>query len=247
MKKQLRILIGDTGGSFAVAMASAFCREGDWAVVRQQTEPELTEAIRKEHPDLLILDGCMIPLNPIAFVRQLRETSDLTVMALIHRQNSFLEKELTELGVLCRRFPENPTELRREIRKHFGTAAFSGTRIDLTGMEIRLTRLLQSVGVPFNLQGFHFLRCAIRHAMSEPYCSGCMMNRIYPAVAEDMNSTPARVERSIRHAITHAWETVQPENMPYPFRIHNHRMTNSEFIALAVEYMRSGIAEQICG
>ena len=100
---------------FCVAMASAFCREGDWAVVRQQTEPELTEAIRKEHPDLLILDGCMIPLNPIAFVRQLRETSDLTVMALIHRQNSFLEKELTELGVLCRRFPENPTELRREI------------------------------------------------------------------------------------------------------------------------------------
>lgn len=248
MNKQLRILIADTGSSFAVLMANAFCLEGDWAIVRPQNEAILSDTVEKEHPDLLILDAVPLSMDLTEYVPTLQSRfPNLTVLVLIHRRNSFIEKLLREMGVMCRRFPENPTELRADIRAHFYDDKSGTRRIQIPDPEIRLTRLLHSVGIPSNLRGFHYLRCAIRFALNEPFCSGCMMHRIYPAVAEEMHSTPARVERSIRNAIAHAYETDQHDERPSLFASSNHRWKNSEFISLAVEYLRDYERQRNCG
>lgn len=248
VKKQLRILIADTGSSFAVLMANAFCLEGDWAIVRPQHEDILTETVEKEQPDLLILDAAPLSLDLTEYVPFLQSRfPNLTVLVLIHRRNSFIEKLLREMGVMCRRYPENPTELRADIRAHFSEGTDSTRRIEIPDPEIRLTRLLHSIGIPANLRGFHYLRAAIRCALNEPFCCGCMMHRIYPAVAEEMHSTPARVERSIRNAIAHAYETECPDDCPLLFSSAKRRWKNSEFISLAVEYLRDYEHQRSCG
>ncbi|MBQ8921454.1 MAG: sporulation initiation factor Spo0A C-terminal domain-containing protein [Oscillospiraceae bacterium] len=248
MKKQLRILIGDTGSVFAVSMANAFVSEGDWAIVRPQNPQSILEALEKEHPDILILNADPVSDDLLEYIPELRSRfRNLTVFALLHRRSSYTEKLLREMGIICRRFPENPAEMRREIRDYFRFCGSSLLRFDVSEPELCLSRLLQAAGVPANLQGFHFLRSAIRHALKEPYCSGCMMHRIYPAVAEEMNSTPTRVERSIRNAIAHAWDNVQQEGGCLIFPDMKRRLTNSEFIACAVEYLRVVEQQYLCG
>ena len=56
--RQLRVLIGDTGGLAAITLADLFVSDGDWAVVRSQNESAIFEAVRRERPDVLLLDGC---------------------------------------------------------------------------------------------------------------------------------------------------------------------------------------------
>ena len=56
MNRQLRILIGDIGDEFAANIAAAFSASGDWAVTRLQRHDRLTEAVRTEHSDVLILN-----------------------------------------------------------------------------------------------------------------------------------------------------------------------------------------------
>ena len=77
--------------------------------------------------------------------------------------------------------------------------------------------------------------------------SGCVMNLIYPAVAEMLRTTPSRVERSIRHAINQAWENAD-RKICLGFGIQDgHRMTNSEFISFAVDWLRTGQSERQYG
>ncbi len=83
--------------------------------------------------------------------------------------------------------------------------------------------------------------------MQKPTCSGIMMNQIYPAVAQEAHSTPTRVERAIRHAILQAWESSDGRFSWHFGQMKNHRMTNSEFIAFTVDWIRTERTSKLCG
>ena len=62
---------------------------------------------------------------------------------------------------------------------------------------------------------------------------------VYPYVAKKYNSTPSRIERCMRTAITHFWESdgrAKFETIAgFPVE---RKPTNSEFISLSAEYIR---------
>lgn len=65
----------------------------------------------------------------------------------------------------------------------------------------KLDKAMLELGHPENLLGTAFLRRAV-----EIYQPGMAMTKVlYPAIAREVNSTPSRVERNMRHTIGVAW------------------------------------------
>ena len=73
-----------------------------------------------------------------------------------------------------------------------------------------------------------------------------MMNfvtkKLYPRIAQDYETTPSRVERSIRHAIEVAWSRgnveILHEIFGYTICSERGKPTNSEFMALITDCLK---------
>lgn len=73
-------------------------------------------------------------------------------------------------------------------------------------------------GISVHIKGFDCLVEAVRLMREDKSYKYNITKRLYPDIANMLNETPTKVERAIRHAIDKA----------------KIRMTNSEFIAMAV-------------
>ncbi len=242
MQKQQRILIGDIGNAFATICADHFRRRGVWATTCPQGIEELRAAIRRDHPDMLLLSTDSLFMDYTYFADEIHRIYDIRVTLLVSTENAFLEHSVHRAGIDCLMMPANMNELALLLTKQFRLSCHGEdeqpSKMDL---EIEITNLLYGFGISANLRGFHYLRRAIMTAYAISGRSSVMMTDIYPAVAERFQSTVGRVERAIRHAITQAW------NMPisdqaFSYRrlpvMQNHKPTNSEFIAFAVDRLK---------
>jgi two-component system response regulator (stage 0 sporulation protein A) len=65
----------------------------------------------------------------------------------------------------------------------------------------KIDQYMKELGHPENLSGTDYLRSAVR-----AYEQGMSLTKeLYPAIAKAAGSTPARVERAMRHSIETAW------------------------------------------
>ena len=247
MDKQNRILIGDIGDQFAVNAAFAFRKAGDWAVTRRQTHEDMLRSLRYEHPDVLILNLTVPTMHFPHFAENVLQLSDIEIVALFQKKDPYMERLLSQQNVHCIKFPADGSSLVRETHRICGLSASHAQDYPTEDPEVEVTKLLRSFGIPANLRGFYYLRTAILIAVQKPSCSGILMNQIYPAVAQKLHSTPARVERGIRHAILQAWENNNGCFNMYFGPASNRRMTNSEFIAFTVDWIRTERASKLCG
>jgi two-component system response regulator (stage 0 sporulation protein A) len=103
--------------------------------------------------------------------------------------------------------------------------------------EHAVTEIINSVGVPAHIRGYHYLRDAIIRIVDEP--EKPKLNKlIYESVAEKFNTTASRVERSIRHAIEVAWIRGDTNAMrKYIAYTNKKKPTNSEFIAHISDFL----------
>ncbi|MDD6142256.1 MAG: sporulation initiation factor Spo0A C-terminal domain-containing protein [bacterium] len=110
-----------------------------------------------------------------------------------------------------------------------------------------LYSLFLQLGIPANKRGFHHLREAVKLALEEPTLQHHLMHGLYPKVAKRFGTTVCCVERSIRTAITSAWNRGRPDLIekhlgrgvitPYE------KPTNGEMISLIAENVRLLIQE----
>lgn len=103
-------------------------------------------------------------------------------------------------------------------------------------IEGTITELLHELGVPANLKGYQYLRCAILEAYQDMDLLGKVTKTLYPKVASEYQTTPSRVERGIRHAIEVAWNRGNIQAIHkifgYTISVERSKPTNSEFIAM---------------
>ena len=107
-------------------------------------------------------------------------------------------------------------------------------------LPVRVTDILQDIGFVPNMKGFKYIRSAveaINAAESIPLSRG-----IYKEVALIYNTTPACVERCIRHAIEHAWLKgdidLQHELFGYTVSDARGKPTNSELICMLADVVK---------
>ena len=96
-----------------------------------------------------------------------------------------------------------------------------------------------TVGIPANAQGYQYLRSAIILVFQHPDYTNAITKQLYPIVAKQFDTTPARVERSIRHAIEIAWNRGKIDKINGVFGIElfgkYDKPTNGELIALMAD------------
>lgn len=109
-------------------------------------------------------------------------------------------------------------------------------------LEMRITEILHSLGIPAHIKGFTYLRRAITMSVSDPDVINYVTKMLYPGVAKAYGTTTSRVERAIRHAIEVAWDRgdVDMLNRYFGYTISRQRgkPTNSEFIAMIADKLR---------
>lgn len=93
---------------------------------------------------------------------------------------------------------------------------------------------LESFGIPKNINGYLYLKTAIELAAENFDLVMNMVSGLYPAIAAACETTPSRVERSIRYAIEYSWNSKNPIIRSF-FR---HKPCNSEFIAFISDRTR---------
>lgn len=111
-------------------------------------------------------------------------------------------------------------------------------------LERTVTEIIRNIGVPPNIKGYRYLRTAVMLAAEDITVLDSITKRLYPAIAKSNQTTPTRVERAIRHAITTAWEKQNGNSKAIEDILHckisfdGERPTNSELIALISDSLR---------
>lgn len=111
--------------------------------------------------------------------------------------------------------------------------------------EIR--ELLEQLGLARKEKGFERLSYAIAVTAQEFERAGSVTKLLYPDLAKHFQTTPEKVERSLRHLIEKSWEKGEKTRFEELFGYHRDnseiRPTNSEYIAILADWIRSGSYE----
>lgn len=205
---------------------------------------ELDQSVKAVCPEVLVLDAAFPGEEAPALVRLAARASEgelppiLVLLSpsdepkapeLLHAGASYyLVKPLSFETVVAR-----VEQLSRGAQRWFG-ARRNRTR-QLEGSEARVAELLSELSIPRHFRGFTYLQEAILLVLEEGGTLRGVTTHLYPAIARKHGVSPAEVERSLRHAIEHAW-TYGKLDLLYGFfgpavDARKGKPTNSSFIA----------------
>ena len=107
--------------------------------------------------------------------------------------------------------------------------------------------LLEQLGLDRKEKGFERLSYAIAVTAKEFERAGSVTKLLYPDLAKHFQTTPEKIERSLRHLIEKSWEKGEKTRFEELFGYHRdnseNRPTNSEYIAILADWIRSGSYE----
>lgn len=239
--EKIKVLIGDDTAEDGVKIASKLREMGLFAYTRRKDGNVILEAVRKNCPDVVVIDLTLPNLDAIALMRKINEhmVRKPAFIIISSIKNNFIERQVIEGGAsyfIVRPYePENLCSVIKSLVRKNDTS-------DCTDMEIVVTDIIQHLGVPAHIKGYHYLRTAILEAVENRSVMESVTKQLYPKVAEKYDTTASRVERAIRHAITVAWDRCDIEVLNSFFGctvdIERGRPTNSEFIALVTDKLR---------
>ena len=239
--KRIKVLICDDSSSNGVKVAATL-REYDMiAFTRKKHSRAILDSIINDTPDVVILDLTLQDTDAIWLMDHVRDTLVKTPVFIVvsEIQNSFIERQVIENGASY--FLAKPYDIQSlpSIIKSVCTVPLTA---GYTDTEIMVTEIIQKLGVPAHIKGYHYLRTAILSAIDNSKLMECVTKLLYPCVAQKYETTSSRVERAIRHAIEIAWDRGNSEviNSFFGYTIDNYRgrPTNSEFIALVTDKIR---------
>lgn len=121
------------------------------------------------------------------------------------------------------------------------------TKKNTRNTERKVANLLTELGMPHNLIGYSYVKKAILISMENREYLYKITRLIYPRIAKDFCTNSSSVERGIRHAIEVAWDRGDLETLQkyFGYTVSNTKgkPTNSEFIAMLVDYMNDTLDE----
>lgn len=240
-KETIKVLVGDDTAEKGVHIASELRDAGMYAYTRRNSGELIKRSIIGERPDVVILDLTLSDTDALTLIHSLREEADETPAFIVMSDldNRFIEKQVLSNGASYYLTKPYTAEELAGIVSSLADRNTEGSKKDI---ELMVTDVIRRVGMPANIKGYYYLRSAIMKAADNRYILEGVTKNLYPAVAKQFNTTSARVERAMRHAIETAWVKSGMEGFietfGCPFMSERDRPTNSEFIALAADKLR---------
>ena len=204
-------------------------------------------AIINTSPNFVVIDAYSVSEGAVEIVKSINlSPMSKKPMFLVGNctENEYERQEFKNAGVFS--FLETPmtagslTSSLISLSQMFATMT-KALKTPENYAESTVSELIHNIGVPANIKGYHFLRTAILMCIDNTENLHSITKLLYPNVAKLHNTTPARVERAIRHSIEATWNRGNPDaiHIVFGYRPNNHpKPTNSEFIAMITDNLR---------
>lgn len=262
----IRVLLADDNRDFVEILREYISTQADMVLAGvAYNGNDALEMIRKEEPDVVVLDIIMPHLDGLGVMEKLGTVGNKPRVIIL---TSFGQENMTQRAVQLGADyyilkPFDLETLGKRIRQLVGsseiTPSINPSTRSLTAssepltektsgskttkvVEVEVTKMIQQMGVPAHVKGYQYLRDAIVSVINDVSLLGAVTKELYPMIAKKYNTTPSRVERAIRHAIELAWDRGNIEFMNkffgYTINVDRGKPTNSEFIAMVADKLR---------
>lgn len=204
------------------------------------------EEVLKCRPDVLVTETFLQYVDALGVAQSIMQNGAIKkplIAAIANTGNSAFERELTKAGVDCCFIRPVDAHIMAQRIKTLARSSFTESALPPAGnIDATISNMLREIGMPAHIKGYPYVRRAIKMCVENDEMMSSVTKVLYPAVAKEFNSTPSRVERSIRHAIEAAWDRgdIDVLNSYFGYTIQNDRgkPTNSQFIATLTDDIR---------
>ncbi|MFW5786729.1 MAG: sporulation transcription factor Spo0A [Halanaerobiales bacterium] len=251
MDKKIKIIIVDDNREFCHLLKDFLHENENFVVVDMAYNGnEGLKIIEENDADVLILDLIMPHLDGIGVMEEMKNkglNKDMKTIVLTAFGQEDVTKKVVELGAnyyimkpfdLDKLADRIKQMMQSSKEEEFIVSGDADREIDL---DVRITEIMHKLGVPAHIKGYLYLREAIELVIKNIDMLGAITKKLYPAVAENFDTTPSRVERAIRHAIEVAWERGNEDALNRYFGntlTDGNKPTNSQFIAKIADKLR---------
>ena len=216
--EKMKLMIADADDPFVELAGHYLSSTPDVEILgRMRSGREALRRIRTDQPDAVLFDLILPELDGISLLRGVmdlpfppamicctRFNSDVALEAARTYGASFLMYKPVELKALHTTIIAC-TQLHRNVRRANRAALDTGAGSAPQFAHIR--NYLVSLGIPSKLIGCGYLAEAVRLAAADVSLTRNLSKGLYLEIARSMNTTPSRVERCIRNAISVAYQS----------------------------------------
>lgn len=269
MEYKTKVLVADDNQKMVDMLKDLIGMQKDMEFVGFANDGQEALGMLKEtNADVLLLDMVMPKRDGFGVLEQLRKEpmeKQPVVIVVSAAGSERITEEAISLGAdyfLLKPFDQDMllTKIRQltapkeqtEKRLRQGFVSTQNGFSNGNNLEIIVTNMIHSVGIPAHIKGYTYLRDSILLVVNDMEILNSITKELYPTIAKMHQTTPSRVERAIRHAIEVAWlrgkMDVIDELFGYTINASKGKPTNSEFIALIADKIRlEHRAELLCG
>lgn len=211
MDGRIRIFLADPSRDFLDLLASTIAEQADLEVVGCAERGDAAYAsLSANRPDLLVTDLLLPGLDGLSLLRRLKSEGAMPRTLIL---SAFISegaaRAATRLGVdeyLPK--PCNPVTLVRRIREIVNSAP---DRVRIVDFELAIREALMRFGINSHLNGYPYLLEGIYRVLDDRNLLHGVTKILYPDLGKLFGTTAVCVERSIRTAVSKAWNTVGAE------------------------------------
>ncbi|MBQ8506013.1 MAG: response regulator [Clostridia bacterium] len=213
---KIRLLIADSDVRLTEQIASCLNSYADIEVVAtEQNGRDALKRIRSLRPDAVLFELLLPGLDGLSLLRSIREMDDTPATICCTSMYSDVSVEAARLcGISYLVYkPFEPrslhpilvscTDIHRNL-KRLNHEAFAGNN-DPEAQSAFIRNYIVSLGVPTKLIGCSYLTEAVRLARIDGSLLRNLSKGLYLEIARSMDTTPSRIERCIRTAISDAY------------------------------------------
>lgn len=260
MDTKFKVAIADDNERMLKMLESLISSDNELEFVGKASNgEEAYEIIKKNKPDVMLLDIIMPKMDGLSVMEKVNKDEDITKLPTFIIMSAVGQEAITEdafrLGAnyyIMKPFDQDTLMSRIEyIKDNIGKRLTNYKKINPLeskkeyiekNLESDVTDIIHELGVPAHIKGYQYLRDGIMMVVNDMDMINSITKVLYPTIAKKNATTSSRVERAIRHAIEVAWNRgnmdMVYELFGYTINTGKGKPTNSEFIAMISDKIR---------
>lgn len=260
METKFKVAIADDNERMLKMLESLISSDNELEFVGKASNgEEAYEIIKKNKPDVMLLDIIMPKMDGLSVMEKVNKDEDITKLPAFIIMSAVGQEAITEdafrLGAnyyIMKPFDQDTLMSRIEyIKDNIGKRLTNYKKINPLeskkeyiekNLESDVTDIIHELGVPAHIKGYQYLRDGIMMVVNDMDMINSITKVLYPTIAKKNATTSSRVERAIRHAIEVAWNRgnmdMVYELFGYTINTGKGKPTNSEFIAMISDKIR---------
>lgn len=246
MKNKITIGIAEDNDIVAETLGGIVRSEDEFELIGiTYSGQEAISLIREKNPDVMLLDVVMPAGGGLDVLSSFQ--GDTTIKTKFIMVSAIGDEKITrDAFAMGAKYyimkPFDADSVIRRIKNIMKEPEKDGTKEKSQELDKIITNSLVTLGVPAQLNGYKYLRVAIRLVVEDPTVVSAVTKKIYPVIADMYKASAPSVERAIRHAVEVSWNrgNVQEMDRLFGYTINHEKgkPTNSEYIAMIADHIR---------